>query len=330
LNVSTQKPPPLQFCGDFCTDIFNDPFNCGGCFNSCGPGGFCSGGFCQMGCPMGLTNCGGQCVDVSSDPFNCGGCFINCGPGGSCGNGLCNANGCPEISLGPQLPQTTSGSTNNQDDDIAPLCAPGGGNDVVYQFTAPATAQYTIDTFGSSFDTVLHVHDGGCFGPELACNDDVPNMGLSSSVTVSLGAGQTVMIAVDGFGQSLGDYTLHIQSSGGNCPQQSLGGQYPVTVSGTTVGQQNTMTAQCVPAVGPEVSYSWTAPFAGTFVFDTLGSSFDTVLYVRSGSCAGPELGCNDDWNGLSSQTSVFLNAGQTVVVVVDGFGAGNYVLNIK
>ena len=77
-----------------------------------------------------------------------------------------------------------------------------------YGFTAPASANYTFDTLGSSFDTILHVHDAQCLGPELACNDDA--VGVTSEVTVFLSMGQTVVIAVDGFSGAAGPFTLNV------------------------------------------------------------------------------------------------------------------------
>jgi hypothetical protein len=90
----------------------------------------------------------------------------------------------------------------------------GGGNnapDATYRWTAPAAAKYSIDTFGSAYDTLLYVRNGGCSGSQLACNDDSSGT-KQSQVTVTLAAGQTVVIVVDGFGTSSGSYTLHINA----------------------------------------------------------------------------------------------------------------------
>ena len=63
----------------------------------------------------------------------------------------------------------------------------------------------------------------------------------------------------------------------------------------------------------------------------TCGTStqYDTVLYMRSGSCNGPELGCNDDTAGCgagepsdyhASRLTPTVTAGETYYVVVDGY----------
>ena len=91
--------------------------------------------------------------------------------------------------------------------DFTPSCASSFAPDVAYRFTAPATAVYTFDTFTSSYDTMLQVLDR-CGGVELACNDDT--LTLQSQLSVPLTAGQSVIVVVDGFADSNGAYTLHV------------------------------------------------------------------------------------------------------------------------
>src|SRR5439155_21137997 len=75
-----------------------------------------------------------------------------------------------------------------------------------------------------------------------------------------------------------------------------------------------------------------TPAVSGTATIQTCGAgtTFDTVLYLRSGSCAGgPEVatGCNDDAcfnaTGLyrASRLTPTVTAGQTYDIVVDGYG---------
>jgi hypothetical protein len=86
----------------------------------------------------------------------------------------------------------------------------------------------------------------------------------------------------------------------------------------------------------PEAVYRWTAPETGVFTFDTTGSEFDTLLYLRRESCEGVELSCNDDLSttphNALSRISIRLNAGDVVVIFVDGFGSasGGFDLNIS
>lgn len=105
----------------------------------------------------------------------------------------------------------------------------------------------------------------------------------------------------------------------------------PVATSSTT-GLTNDYTPSCATSTAPDASYTWTAPSSGTYVFSTAGSSFDTILQVRAYNTAA-SLGCNDDSNAtLQSTVSVSLSGGQTVIVVIDGYGSSNgaYRLNIN
>ncbi|GIW44311.1 MAG: hypothetical protein KatS3mg077_1593 [Candidatus Binatia bacterium] len=106
---------------------------------------------------------------------------------------------------------------------------------------------------------------------------------------------------------------------------------FSASVSGETSGESGDA-GSCGGTEAPELSLTFTAPRAGSYTFDTFGSAFDTVLYVRSED--GTELGCNDDVQlGVHawSRVRVTLGAEQTVRVIVDGFGSqsGAFVLRI-
>lgn len=72
--------------------------------------------------------------------------------------------------------------------------------------------------------------------------------------------------------------------------------------------------------------FAWTAPASDTFVFDTVGSTADTTLWIAADTCDGAELACDTDTFGTSSQAEVTLSAGDTVVIGVEG--SGSWVLN--
>src|SRR5205823_702700 len=76
---------------------------------------------------------------------------------------------------------------------------------------------------------------------------------------------------------------------------------------------------------GHSTWYSWTAPAAGTVVFDTLGSSFDTLLgvYVGTSVDALATIASNDDIvDNVQQQSRVSFGAtsGTTYLVAVDGW----------
>ena len=76
---------------------------------------------------------------------------------------------------------------------------------------------------------------------------------------------------------------------------------------------------------GHSVWWTWTAPASGTFVFDTRGSDFDTLLAVYTGSSVSrlSRVASNDDIGGgvRQSEVSVTAQQGQTYHIAVDGYG---------
>jgi hypothetical protein len=92
---------------------------------------------------------------------------------------------------------------------LTPWCSPSStASDRLYSWTAPYSGSFRISTAGSSFNTVLAIYDswGNPYG---ACNDDA-NGTLQSQVSVSLSAGQKIIISVDGSGSTCGYFELNI------------------------------------------------------------------------------------------------------------------------
>ena len=84
---------------------------------------------------------------------------------------------------------------------------------------------------------------------------------------------------------------------------------------------------------GPEAVYVFTPEADGEYCIDTEGSSIDTVLYVRTRSCAagGDEIQCNDDFRGVQSQVSFMADANTEYFVIVDSYNAsGDFNLNVR
>ncbi len=84
---------------------------------------------------------------------------------------------------------------------------------------------------------------------------------------------------------------------------------------------------------GHSVWYRWTAPTAGTATIDTVGSPFDTLLAVYTGSSVATLslVAGNDDSGGvLTSMVSFSASAGTVYRIAVDGYGGatGGITLN--
>ncbi|MEM7157223.1 MAG: hypothetical protein AAF799_30500 [Myxococcota bacterium] len=131
---------------------------------------------------------------------------------------------CGSIDLGSMVPHTEPGTTVGAGDDSMASCAIKGGNDedVIFEWTAPDDGTYSFDTFGSSIDTILTLHEI-CDGPELDCNDDAPEGGIQSYLEREMLMGETVYIIVDGWNEA-GDFLLNIDVIGGGATSTSTGG----------------------------------------------------------------------------------------------------------
>lgn len=116
------------------------------------------------------------------------------------------------------------------------------------------------------------------------------------------------------------------------------GGVGSTMATGTTCGRSSDFDPSCAPSpagVTQDVVYSWTAPASDRYTFTTVGSTFDTVLELRSASAPAQVLACTDDdpvTYALQAALEVDLVRGQQVLVVVDsyGTGCGNYTLGIS
>lgn len=185
----------------------------------------------------------------------------------------------------------------------------------------------------ATFSTLLTMASTGCF-------EDPPMITTGSTTspddTTTSGdpGGTTTTSSTDATSSSSGalDDTTGTTGSGSSstgdsphvsCPAELLDGPLPITIDADSTEQIDELAGSCGGGSAPELAYTFTAPSAGEYTFDTGGSEIDTVLYLLDGVCEGPELRCDDD--GLAgsnaSLTSVGLEAGQTITVVVDAFG---------
>ena len=75
------------------------------------------------------------------------------------------------------------------------------------------------------------------------------------------------------------------------------------------------------------VWWTWTAPSAGCYTFDTFGSAFDTILAIWQGTnlTALTLVDGNDDWDSLQSLCVVQAAAGATYQIQVNGYSADDF-----
>jgi hypothetical protein len=106
------------------------------------------------------------------------------------------------------------------------------------------------------------------------------------------------------------------------------------TYTGTTSGSSMYSPGTCGSGGGPEWIFSITPTTSRSVTFATSGTSWDTVLYARSGSCtSGTEVGCDDDGGySLDSLLTVSMTGGTAYYLFLDGYSSydsGAYTLTV-
>jgi len=247
------------------------------------------------------------------------------------------------------LPETLTGATGSiGGSNVGATKEPGepnparnrGGASIWYRWQAPGTGPVTVDTHGSSFDTLLGVYTGTTVDAlmQLAANNDSGGGDLTSSVTFQARAGVVYRILVDGRRDSSGNVaqgSVVVRWNGPAAqvpPNDDLSNAQVLTgMTGQASGWNLGATAESGEHVqldhpGASVWYRWTAPATGTATFDTAGSGYDTTLWVYTGSASQSKLKVawdSDDGypTGVASRIAgVHVDAGKTYSLSVDGY----------
>jgi hypothetical protein len=264
--------------------------------------------------------------------------------GGAAGDGGTGAGGTAEPDAGtgvdpePELPfcasqritglgSATAATTAGGEGQFTLSCAPGTADDVGIFWVAPEAGYYSIDTFGSSFDTALAVISDSCT-VELACNDDAGGE-ISSEVVREFAAGEAVVFAVDGATGSFGDVVVNAHAI--TCPALDLNRQSP-PVTTTTADGSNEHSGACGGDGQREKAFRWKSPSAGLFRFTASSEDVSPALYLERGArCGGELISCNR--GGFASPATVVarLAEDEVVTLIVDGVdGAGDVDLNVE
>jgi hypothetical protein len=220
----------------------------------------------------------------------------------------------------------------------------GGGHSVWWTWTAPANGVATVSTVGSGFDTLLGIYTGSAVSSlsMITCDDQSGGNGTSRTSFGAV-AGASYQIAVDGYGGAQGTIELGLNFQAGLQPPANDNFASRLLLSGSGIITHATNTwATKEPAEpyhagncgGHSLWWKWTAPANGTLTVSTVGSDFDTVLAVYTGSAiTSLTLVANDDDSGgnRTSLATFVVAPGTTYQIAVDGYSgsSGNVTLNL-
>jgi Ca2+-binding RTX toxin-like protein len=211
-----------------------------------------------------------------------------------------------------------------------------GGHSVWYTWTAPGDGSIpniAFTTGFSEFDTLLAAYTGVAVGAltEVASNDDATGLGNGSSVSFATTPGTTYAIAVDGFQGKVGRFFLDWDEAPAN---DNFADAILLTgAAGTQSGNSGGATSEAgeqVHAAPVTVWYTWTPPADGTYKFSTIGSRFDTVLSIYTGSSLenlqlvvenddDPDRGCCSSWVPLVNADASTTYSIQVSALAEDG-----------
>jgi Immunoglobulin I-set domain len=98
-----------------------------------------------------------------------------------------------------------------------------GGHSVWYRWTAPSTGTWSLDTIGSSFNTLLAVYTGSALNNLSVVASNLSAGTLTNSITFTASGGVTYQIAVDGYNGAAGNAVLHLTPIGTTVTVYSTG-----------------------------------------------------------------------------------------------------------
>jgi hypothetical protein len=290
-------------------------------------------------CPAGLVcTAAGTCETTNTAPPDAA--SLACVPSGPelCGDGIdqdcdgsdppCPANdtadGAIDVTNGGTFTVDLSAAHADADPGSDALCGSAGGRDVFFKVHIMAPEAYYLDTFDSSFDTVIRVYHGPCNGnatPSSAtCHDDQCDTTQTQNVW-DLGFGQScIVVAQKSSAETTGALTLHVER--GHRSGQGIDLGTPVTGDTTGAKDQSTGVAgpTCSDAAAPDTGYHFTICPATTNT-GTASTCNATTAFASETYILGPDqaqLAC-----GACDATSTATVSGPHMYwIVVDGAAA--------
>ena len=198
-------------------------------------------------------------------------------------------------SSGSKTGSTTDATRENR--EPRPIRAWGNkGKSIWYSWTAPITGSLSLDTHGSSYDTLLAISTGSAISAltNVGANDDAASGGLQSAVTVNVTAGITYRIVIDGYGGLSGTTNLNWLVTPNRAVNDAFADATLITGSqGSAVGSTVDTTRETAEPAhtanggsggAHSIWYRWVAPGDGSVSFSTSGSAFATLLGAYTGT----------------------------------------------
>lgn len=230
----------------------------------------------------------------------------------------------------PSVPGSFTGTTvcASKESGEPSHAGDAGGRSIWYRWTAPSNLAVTVTTIGSDFDTLLAVYTGSSVSSLnlIASNDDIVLYEYKQSrLTFNAISGVTYRIAVDGWQGENGRVIINFNPPPNDAFTNGIALNSPSgTMSSYNIGatKEPNELAHAGNIGGHSVWYHWTAPASGQVRYDTMGSSFDTLLAVYRGTRVDAltlVAADNDSGPNLTSMVNFNAVAGETYRIAIDG-----------
>lgn len=227
---------------------------------------------------------------------------------------------CPELAV-TTVPAVVTGVTSGLPDGHAASCDVSSSfpaSDQSVAFAAPTDGDYVfaLNAAATDFNTVLALSTS-CVSAGDRCANGGDHGG--EALRVSMLAGQEVVAFVDGFREASGSWQLEVrehvpaesdcfdgldEDADGvrdcadpdcglepactpTCPHDIVTTGSPAATD-TTFGALDAHQPSCGTTGAGDLTFEFTAPTTSTYLFDTVGSAYDTVLAVFDGCGGGP------------------------------------------
>ena len=243
------------------------------------------------------------------------------------------------------IQQSTPGATT-ESGELMSKCSNDNKATVWYKFIPSVDQQWSLDAFGSDYDTNLSVWTGTSHPlTEVSCNDDSSRV-KQSQLNWQFKAGITYYIAIGGYTGETGNLIFNVTPVAALTNDKFSDAisitKFPFTAIQSTVNatvDANEASPDCaISGSGSSVWYKYTPSSNQMVVFDTFDSDYNTVLSVWTGSTQPlTQVACNDNMGAQQSQVILNLTAGTSYFVNVGGVlsngvvaESGNLVLHLS
>ncbi len=241
---------------------------------------------------------------------------------------------------------TTGASSETGEPWVASSAMHGTAGSIWWRWVAPTNGQFFVRSTGSTIPIILGVFEGAELSTPTLLAGSAGGGGDPSIVRVvsfSATAGREYQLYVDGLAEEQGAVGLELRLQGSGAigadafaNRGAVGNTFWKATAFATNTTATVETGEPPVQGGKTVWWKWTAPKTGTVSIDTHGSTFDTVLWVYSGSVLSSltQVASNDDdWSGFGNTSLVTFTAvsGTEYQIRVADYGdqGGSVLLNI-